>query len=493
MRKSGVLMHISSLPSEGGIGTLGKSAYEFVDFLKKAGQGFWQVLPICPTGFGDSPYQSVCTEAGNPYFIDLDMLKEDGLLEENEYKNINWEAEPGQINYSAMYRKRYDILKKAADRFLKDPDDKYKGFCRENAFWLDEYALFMAIKDLNGGLPWYEGDEPLKKHEAQAIRTAKEELKGSIDFWKAVQYFFFRQWKALKKYANEKDIEIIGDLPIYVSYDSVCVWTEPELFQLDEEYTPKEVSGCPPDAFTEDGQLWGNPLYDWEYMAEDDYAWWVKRIDYMCSVFDVLRIDHFRGFESYYAIPAGDKNARRGRWRPGPGIALFEEVKKQLGNKKIIAEDLGFLTPQVYKMLEKSGFPGMKVLEFAFDRNNPGLSEYLPYYYNENCIAYVGTHDNDTALGWYESLCEEDKKYVKTYLGLSEEEGIEWGLMRSIWASKAKIAIVQAQDILGLGSCARMNTPSTTGSNWRWRSLPGSFTDMAAQRIRYSCRIFGRT
>lgn len=486
-------MHISCLPSEGGIGTLGKSAYEFVDFLEKAGQGFWQVLPICPTGFGDSPYQSVCTEAGNPYFIDLDMLKEDGLLEESEYKNIDWESEPGQINYSAMYRKRYEVLKKAADRFLKDPDDKYKGFCRENAFWLDEYALFMAIKDSNGGLPWYEWDAPLKKHEAQAIRAAKEELKGSMDFWKAVQYFFFRQWKALKKYANEKGIEIIGDLPIYVSYDSVCVWAEPGLFQLDEEYTPKEVSGCPPDAFTEDGQLWGNPLYDWEYMAEDDYSWWVKRIDYMCSVFDVLRIDHFRGFESYYAIPAGDKNARRGRWRPGPGIALFDEVKKQSGKRNIIAEDLGFLTPQVYKMLEKSGFPGMKVLEFAFDRNNPGVSEYLPYYYSENCIAYVGTHDNDTALGWYASLSDEDRKYVKTYLGLSEEEGIEWGLMRSIWASKAKIAIVQAQDILGLGSCARMNTPSTTGSNWLWRSLPGSFTDMAAQRIRYNCRIFGRT
>ena len=492
MRKSGVLMHISSLPGEYGIGTLGQCAFDFVDFLADAGQSLWQVLPVCPTGFGDSPYQSVCTEAGNPYFIDLDLLEQEGLLEEDDYRNVDWESKADSINYGVMYRERYKILKKASDNFLKKPDEKYKGFCRENEKWLDEYALFMAIKDENGGRPWYEWDEPLKMHENAALRAAKKEYKDSIAFWKTMQYFFFKQWKALKKYTNEKGIEIIGDLPIYVSLDSVSVWANPKLFQLDEEGRPKEVSGCPPDAFTEDGQLWGNPLYDWEYMAEDDYSWWVKRIDYMSGVFDILRIDHFRGFESYYAIPYGDKNAKRGRWRPGPGIAFFDEVKKRLGSKKIIAEDLGFLTPQVHKMLEKSGFPGMKVVEFAFDSWDPGKNGYLPHLHPQNCVAYVGTHDNDTALGWYGSLGEEDKKYVKTYLGLSKEEGFNWGLMRGIWASPADTVIVQAQDILALGSEARMNTPSTTGTNWCWRALPGAFTEQMAEKMNYAARIFGR-
>ena len=391
-----------------------------------------------------------------------------------------------------MYQERYKILRKAADKFLEAPDEKYKGFCRENAAWLDDFALFMALKDANGAKPWYEWEEPLKKRDGEALKKARGEYAADVAFWKVTEYFFFKQWRALKKYANERGISIIGDLPIYVSRDSVSVWAAPELFQLDEEGDPKEVSGCPPDAFTEDGQLWGNPLYDWEYMAQDGYSWWIKRIDHLCSIFDVLRIDHFRGFEAYYAIPYGEKTAKKGRWRPGPGIALFDKVKEELGNKKIIAEDLGFLTPQVHEMLSKSGYPGMKVLEFAFDSSDPGKNTYLPHFYEENCIAYVGSHDNETAMGWYASMSEKDRKYVRTYMGLNEEEGITFGVMRSIWASKAKITIVQAQDLLSLDNSARMNTPSTSEGNWCWRALPGSFTDELAQKLKYYTEVFGR-
>lgn len=492
MRKSGVLMHISSLPNGQGIGTLGQCARKFADFLYEGGQSFWQVLPVCPTSFGDSPYQSFSCEAGNPYFIDLKELADEGLIEYTDFENIDWESPADSINYGALYEKRYNILKKAALRFLEDPEEKYKGFCRENAYWLDDYALFMALKDIHGGKAWYEWDEPLRNRDLEAIERVQTEHEDEIMFWKVLQYLFFRQWTALKAYANEKDISIIGDLPIYVSLDSADVWSHSELFQLDEGGLPKEVSGCPPDGFSEDGQLWGNPLYDWEHMAEDGYGWWIRRIEYLCNVFDVLRIDHFRGFESYYAIPYGEDTARVGRWRPGPGIALFKEAEKAIGSRNIIAEDLGFLTPQVENMLKESGYPGMKILEFAFDSRDPGGNVYLPHNYNENCIAYVGTHDNDTAIGWYSAMTGEEAELAGTYMGLSEEEGISWGMMRNIWISPAKIAIVQAQDLLGLGSEARMNTPSTQGENWKWRALPGSFDEALAGRLRKYTEMFGR-
>ena len=485
-------MHISSLPGSQGIGTLGKSAREFADFLQAAGQSCWQVLPVCPTSYGDSPYQSFCCEAGNPYFIDLDELENDGLLEISEYADVDWESGPEEINYGVLYEKRFSILWKAAERFLQNPDPEYDHFLEENAWWLDEYALFMVIKDLNGGKAWLEWEKPLREREPEALEECRRAHAREIEYWKAVQYLFFSQWHDLKEYVNERGIQIIGDLPIYVSLDSVDVWAHPELFQLGEDGLPSEVSGCPPDGFTADGQLWGNPLYDWEFMKEDGYRWWIRRIRYQCSMFDILRIDHFRGFESYYAIPYGDKTARNGKWRPGPGIELFRKVDREIGEGKIIAENLGFLTPEVEQMLVDSGYPGMKVLEFAFDSRDSGGNLYLPHNYEKNCIAYVGTHDNNTALGWYAELPAWSADYAKRYLGLNEEEGFGRGMMRNVWLSRAEIAIVQAQDLLGLGADARMNMPSTLGGNWCWRALPGSFSEKLAERLRYSTEIYGR-
>ena len=485
-------MHISSLPGSQGIGTLGKSAREFADFLQAAGQSFWQVLPVCPTSYGDSPYQSFSCEAGNPYFIDLDELESEGLLVKSEYADMDWESGPDTVNYGALYEKRFPILWKAAERFLCSPDSKFDGFLKENAWWLDEYALFMVIKDLNGGKAWLEWEEPLREREPEALEECRRVHAREIEYWKVIQYLFFSQWQDLKKYVNERGIQIIGDLPIYVSLDSVDVWAHPELFQLGEDGLPSEVSGCPPDGFTADGQLWGNPLYDWEFMKEDGYRWWSRRIRYQCNMFDILRIDHFRGFESYYAIPYGDKTARNGKWRPGPGIELFRKVDRVVGKGKIIAENLGFLTPEVEQMLEDSGYPGMKVLEFAFDSRDSGGNQYLPHNYEKNCIAYVGTHDNDTALGWYAGLPAWSAEYAKRYLGLNEEEGFGWGMMRNVWLSRAETAIVQAQDLLELGSEARMNTPSTLGGNWCWRAIPGSFSKDLAEKLHFSTEIYGR-
>ncbi len=485
-------MHISSLPGNQGIGTMGRAAREFADFLVSAGQRYWQLLPICPTSFGDSPYQSFSTFAGNPYFIDLDMLAEAGLLEKSEYENVDWESTPDRVNYGALYRKRYPILRLAAERFLRAPGEDYARFCRENAFWLEDYALFMALKEAHCGAPWYDWEAPLRSRESAALSSARQSRTAEIDFWKVLQYLFFSQWKALREYVNERGIRFIGDLPIYVSLDSVDVWASPELFQLDENKLPKEVAGCPPDGFSADGQLWGNPLFDWETMAKDDYAWWTGRISYLCRVYNVLRIDHFRGFDSYYAIPYGDKTAHNGVWRTGPGIELFRAVERAIGRQSIIAEDLGFLTPSVRRLLSDSGFPGMKVLQFAFDSRDGGGSEYLPGNYPENCVAYVGTHDNDTAIGWYSSVFPGDAAMARDQLGLTEAEGIHWGMMRGIWESAAMLTVVQAQDILGLGSEGRMNIPSTVGGNWSWRALPGSFTKELAEKIRAQMLRWGR-
>ena len=492
MRKSGVLMHISSLPGNTGIGTMGGCAREFVDFLYEAGQSYWQVLPVCPTSYGDSPYQSFSCEAGNPYFIDLDELAAEGLLEKSEYESIDWESEPDSVNYGVMYEKRYKVLELAAARFLLNPDPDYESFLKENAGWLDDYAAFMALKHIYDGESWDRWEKNLRAREEKAMSAFLEENADGITFWKVIQFLFFKQWKALKKYANARQVSIIGDLPIYVSYDSADVWAHPELFQLDENELPIEVAGCPPDGFSADGQLWGNPLYDWEHMAEDDYSWWIERIRYQCSIYDMLRIDHFRGFESYYAIPYGDTTARCGRWRRGPGISLFQKAEKVLGRQNIIAENLGFLTDAVHQMLDESGYPGMNVLEFAFDPRDDGGNLYLPHNYKDNVIAYVGTHDNDTAVGWYQDISDRDRAYAKTYMGLSEEEGISWGMMRNIWCSKAMITVVQAQDLLELGSEARMNTPSTLGENWKWRALPGSFSRELAEKLRYRTGICGR-
>lgn len=492
MRKSGILMHLSSLPSPYGIGTMGTAARKFVDFLKEGGQSFWQLLPVCPTSYGDSPYQSYSTYAGNPYFIDLDMLEEMGLLEKQDYETIDWESTPERVNYGALYRKRYPVLQKATSRFLQNPPQDFELFCKENEGWLSDFALFMALKDIHGGAPWSEWGIPFRNRDEEALRRVSEEQRDHILFWKVLQYLFFRQWRELKAYANERGISIIGDLPIYVSLDSVDVWAHPELFQLDDNKVPKEVAGCPPDGFSADGQLWGNPLYDWDYMEEHHFTWWIQRIAYLCQVYDTLRIDHFRAFDSYYAIPYGETTAKNGQWRQGPGMKLFEEVERTIGRQSIIAEDLGYLTDSVRKLLKDSGFPGMKVLEFAFDSRDSSGTEYLPHNFIRNCVAYAGTHDNDTILGWFQEADGEDTAYCREYLGISDGNELNWSMMCALWESVADLTIVQAQDLLGLGSEARMNAPSTVGGNWCWRALSGVFTPELAKKLRRKMQIYGR-
>ncbi len=490
MRDAGILLPISALPSPYGIGTLGGAAREFVDFLAAAGQSCWQLLPIGPTSYGDSPYQSFSTFAGNPYFIDLDDLAEEGLLERSEFQPLDWGDDPATIDYGLLYRTRFGVLRKACARLDRESGE-FLRFCEEQRDWLEDYALFMALKDRFGGQPWTQWPEELRLREPKALETAREELSDETGFWRGAQYLFFRQWNALKGRANQLGIRLMGDLPIYVAGDSADVWANPEQFQLDGQGFPTEVAGCPPDGFSADGQLWGNPLFHWERMREDGYSWWLRRIAAQFRLFDTLRIDHFRGFEAYYAIPYGDKTARNGRWRPGPGLEFFKVVNKALGRRDIVAEDLGFLTDGVRKLLKGTGYPGMKVLQFAFDSRDTG-SDYLPHRYTSHCVVYAGTHDNDTILGWMSSAPKKDVAFAKEYLRLNSREGYHWGMMRSAWASAADLAVMQMQDILGLGSEARMNTPSTLGNNWQWRALPGVFTPALAKRLHREMKVYQR-
>lgn len=482
MRTSGILMPISSLPSPYGIGTMGAAARSFVDFLVKAGQAYWQILPVCPTSYGDSPYQSFSTFAGNPYFIDLDDLAKQGLLLPEEYASIDWECTPDCINYGVMYEKRYAVLRCAAKRLLAKPGADYRRFVKENDFWLPDYALFMALKDAHNGVCWLEWEEPLRRREPAALAAARQQYADDVAFWQAVQFMFYSQWQALKHYANQQEIRIIGDLPIYVALDSVDVWSCPQEFQLDENLLPTEVAGCPPDGFSATGQLWGNPLFDWDSMAKTGYAWWVRRIKHMCSIYDVVRIDHFRGFAGYYAIPYGEATAQNGRWREGPGYALFAAIKKKLGSPRIIAEDLGFLTEDVTALLKQCGYPGMKVLEFAFDPREP--SNYLPHNYTENCICYTGTHDNETLMQFCENLSPESDAYAREYLGIGPDDDLPDAIIDAGMQSKANLFVAQLQDYLRLGAEARMNEPGTLKpQNWRWRLVPGQLTDALAEKI----------
>lgn len=490
MRTSGVLMHISSLPGGTGIGTLGKEAYNFVDFLKAAGQTYWQVLPLCPTSYGDSPYQSFSTFAGNPYFIDFEILCNDGLLNKTDYNNVDWGKNPERIDFEKVYEKRFKVLKKACNAFDKN-DSSYKIFCAENNFWLEDFALYMALKEKYKGKAWKEWNIDIKLRKNSALNSAKNELKDEIEFQKTVQYFFFVQWNKLKAYANTNGVKIIGDIPIYVAADSADVWANPKQFLLDKDCNPTEVAGCPPDAFTDDGQLWGNPLYDWDYMKKDGYSWWKKRIEHQCKICDVIRIDHFRGFESYYCIPADSKTAKIGEWRKGPGIEFFHEIERDLGKKNIIAEDLGFLTPAVKKMLKQSKYPGMKVLQFAFDTDED--NDYNLHNITKNSVAYAGTHDNDTIIGYMtKSAPCSTRKRAREYLRLTRREGYNWGMMKAVWSSNADTAIVTMQDLLGLGSEARMNFPSTTKDNWQWRAKPDYITDELAEKVKYYTALYQR-
>lgn len=491
MRASGILMHISSLPSPWGIGTFGKAAYEFVDFLHRTGQQYWQILPVGPTSYGDSPYQSFSTFAGNPYFIDLDFLREDGLLEPGEYEALPWSRSKAYVDYGTLYELRYPVLRKAALRGLKRDAKEVAAFREENAFWTEDYALFMALKEANNGKSWQEWEKPLREREPGALAECRKTYGEEIDFWIYLQFLFFRQWKNLKAYARKQEVSLVGDLPIYVALDSADVWSSPSLFALDENLVPKKVAGVPPDYFSADGQLWGNPLYDWEAHKKQNYAWWIARVQAARELYDLIRIDHFRGFASYCEIPYGDKNARRGKWVPGPGIELFQALGKALGPLPIIAEDLGVLTEDVTELLEESGYPGMKVLQFAFDSGWDNV--YLPHNHVENSVVYTGTHDNDTVVHWwYHTLTKRQRKETAEYLRLTNREGIHWGMVRAAWSSVAKLAVAPIQDILGLDGQARMNTPSTLGNNWRFRITPDQLTPAVEKRLLQMTRMYGR-
>ncbi len=490
MRKSGVLLHISSLPSPYGIGTLGSDAKKFIDFLAAGGQSYWQVLPVSPTGYGDSPYQSFSSFAGNPYFIDLDMLCEWGLLDKSDYCDIDWGQDAERTDYGAIYRSRFTVLRKAASTLLSQNRSDYEDFCRKSAFWLDDYALFMALKDSHGGVSWSEWEKPLRFREDAALNEAKQRLASDIEFYKAVQHLFYRQWDELKSYAHDKGISIIGDLPIYVAPDSCDVWAEPRLYMLDADLFPTEVAGCPPDSFTCDGQLWGNPLYDWEQHKNEGYAWWISRLRHQFELYDVLRIDHFRGFDAFYAISYGSVNAINGVWHKGPGMELFNALKSALGDKHIISEDLGFLNDSVRKLLSDSGFPGMKVLQFAFGSGED--SDYLPHNFTPNCVAYTGTHDNTTTAGWFVTAPNSDIRKARDYLRIREGEGTARAMVSALWGSVASLAIAPMQDLLELGVSARMNTPSTLGGNWQWRLKPDTNLTELSYWLRHITELYGR-
>ncbi len=489
MRESGILMHITSLPSPYGIGTMGKQAYEFVDFLKAAGQRYWQLLPLTPTGYGNSPYQSCSTFAGNHYLIDLDLLAKAGLLVKADYENIDWGCDPKRADFGKLYNNRLNVLRKAYSRFAGG--EAFDRFCRENGSWLPDFALFMAIKDSKGGTPWYQWEEGLKRRDPDAIWAMRHQLKAEIRFYCFVQYLFDSQWSALRAYAHAAGIRIIGDVPIYVPLDSADVWSDPELFELDENLDPIAVAGCPPDSFNEDGQLWGNPLYRWELHDQDGYSWWIRRMAAAGTRYDVIRIDHFRGFESYWAVPYGDPTARGGKWITGPGMRFVHAMRKGLPQVKMIAEDLGFMTQEVKDLRDASGYPGMKVLQFAFDSREP--SDYLPHTYTANTVCYTGTHDNMTTRQWYESLEPDAAAYAAEYMYLSEKEGIAWGVIRTAMASVSDWCVVPMQDLMDLGGDGRMNFPGTqTGSNWTWRAEPGYISQKLAEKYRKLTALYGR-
>ncbi|SJZ38791.1 4-alpha-glucanotransferase [Garciella nitratireducens] len=489
-RSSGILMHISSLPGEYGIGDFGKEAYHFIDFLEKSKQNNWQILPIGITGYGNSPYQCFSAFAGNPYFIDLNEFIEKEYLTLNEIQNVKLERNPCKVDYGLLYKNKMKLLKIAYKRSKKYIKEELQNFYRKNIDWLREFALFMAIKEYQGNKSWLLWDRNYRQINSKEVLDFEKKQEDLIFFWIFTQYFFIQQWNRLKSYANKKGIHIIGDLPIYVSEDSSDVWANPWLFNLDNNLIPITISGCPPDTFSKEGQLWGNPIYNWDNMEKNEYNWWIKRFEHSFRLFDTLRIDHFRGFESYWEVPYGAKNAIYGQWKKGPGIHLFEKVKQKLGNLNIIAEDLGFLTEDVKKLLRESHFPGMKVLQFAFDSREE--SDYLPHNYDKDCVVYTGTHDNSTTIGWFFSAPKKDVEYATQYLKLDFKEGVNWGFIRGAWSSTAYLAITTMQDILGLDDRARMNIPATIGENWSWRMTRKDFTEDIVEKLSDITRIYGR-
>ena len=494
-RKAGILLPISSLPSRYGIGCFDEAAYKFVDWLKAAGQHYWQILPLVPTSYGDSPYQSFSTFAGNPYFIDLGKLVQAGFLAEKDIKAVDMGTNPADIDYAKLYKGRYKLLRKAYENSHISENHDFQQYIADNSWWLEDYALFMALKDRFDGKCWNEWPEDIRLRWGYSMDYYRRELYFDIEFQMFMQYHFARQWQELKAYANRNGVEIIGDIPIYVAMDSADTWSHPELFQLNEQCEPLAVAGCPPDGFSATGQLWGNPLYNWDYHRSTSFDWWMSRLWYAFNMYDVLRIDHFRGFDEYYSIPYGAKDAIRGHWEKGPGIDLFKCMKYCLGDRRVIAEDLGFMTDSVRQLVRESGFPNMKVLEFAFDSRDTGAAaDYLPYNYNSNCVVYTGTHDNETLQGWFKSINEEEIKLVRDYLAAEKTplKELHKPMIRAAMSSVAATCIIPMQDYLGLDNSARTNKPSTVGQNWRWRVDAKALTPALAKEIYKSAKIYGR-
>ena len=469
-RQSGVLMHISSLPGKYGIGSFGQSAYDFVDFLVRTKQRYWQILPLGTTSYGDSPYQSFSAFAGNTYFIDFDILIEEGLLNEVDVKGADFGDDPRKVDYAKIFDARRPIMEKAVARFLKADDlSDYESFVEQNAAWLEVFAEYMAIKEHFDNLAWTEWpDEAIRRREAASLASYREKLADKLTYHRVTQYLFFKQWLRLKAYANEHHIEIVGDMPIYVAADSADVWAQPHFFKTDAVGKPTCVAGCPPDEFSETGQLWGNPIYDWEAMDKDGYAWWIERLRESFKIYDIVRIDHFRGFESYWEVPAGSETSASGKWVKGPDYKLFAAVKEALGDLNIIAEDLGFMTDEVIELRERTGFPGMKILQFAFNPDDESIDS--PHLAPNNSVMYTGTHDNNTVLGWYkDEIDDATRQYMAQYTNRKEYETVPHAMLRTIFASVSFMAIATMQDLLELDSAARMNYPSTIGGNWTWR------------------------
>ena len=495
-RTAGILMPISSLPGKYGIGCFNLKAYEFVDFLRDAGQTYWQILPIHPTSYGDSPYQSFSTFAGNPYFIDLEALIAEGVLSNAECDSVFFGDEEDDINYAALYDGRKILLTMAYERSRISENPEYQKFTADNGWWLEDYALFMALKDFFNGQCWYEWPEDIRLRYDYALDHYRRELYFDIEYQKYLQFKFFQQYGWLKNYANSQGVKIIGDIPIYVAMDSADTWANPRLFQLDDRNMPTAVAGCPPDGFSATGQLWGNPLYRWDYHRETGFDWWLTRLWYVYQLYDVTRIDHFRGFDEYYSIPYGHRTAEFGHWEKGPGIELFRRAEEVLGWHEVIAEDLGFVTDSVRQLVRDSGFPGMKVLQFAFDSRDTGSArDYLPHNYTENAVVYTGTHDNDTTIGWFEAISDDDWNLARDYLCdfYTPDEEMDKPFVALAMQSIARMCIIPMQDYLGLGTEARMNIPSTIGCNWRWRMTEDQFTEDLCRDILAQTRRYGRT
>ncbi|MEH2451689.1 4-alpha-glucanotransferase [Nostoc sp.] len=493
-RSSGILLHPTSFPSRFGIGDLGLEAYRFIDFLKESHQQYWQVLPLGPTAYGNSPYMCYSAMAGNPLLISPEKLRDEGLLTDEDFANLPGFPEE-KVDFKEVVPVKIGLLKKAYEHFRANAtpilQKEFEGFCDSKAYWLDNYALFMALKDANENANWHTWPSELVKRDPQAMEQVQERLNGEISYYKFVQFEFFRQWSELKSYANMRGIDIIGDIPIYVAHDSADVWAHPNIFCLDEQTgAAAQMAGVPPDYFSATGQLWGNPVYNWEELQKQDFKWWVQRFEAMLDYVDIIRIDHFRGFEAYWAVPQGEETAMNGKWVEAPGDAFFEVIRQKLGKLPVLAEDLGVITPGVEALRDKYEFPGMKILQFAFsaDAANP----FLPFNYPRNAVVYTGTHDNDTTLGWFDTASDQEKQNLLLYLGSISPEGIHWDLIRLALSSIANQAIIPLQDILGLGNQARMNFPSIPEGNWEWRYQTAALTQELGDRLKVLTELNGR-